>query len=86
MHAQRNNLKLVTIISFCLAAICMITAIFKYTLLLTIIAAYLIVISLITDGLFLQITFQRNKSIAQLARGILLFLIITFLVILHFRS
>lgn len=86
MHVQRNNLKLITIISFCLAAICMITAIFKYTLLLTIIAAYLMVVSLISDGLFLQITFQRNRSIAQLARGILLFLIITLLVILRLRS
>lgn len=86
MHVQRNNLKIITIISFFLAAICMITAIFRYTLLLTIIAAYLIVVSLISDGLFLQITFQRNRSIAQLARGILLFLIITLLVILHLRS
>lgn len=81
MHAQRNNFKLLTIISFCLAVIFIITAIFKYTLLLLIVSAYLIVTSLITDGLFLQMTFQKNKAILQLARGIILFLIITLLII-----
>lgn len=86
MYAQRNNLKLITIISLVFSIICVVTAIFKYTLFFLIIASYLIIASIITDGLLLQLTFQSQNSLLQLGRGLILFLIMTFLIILLLRS
>lgn len=86
MNVQRNNLKLITIISFSLSTVCLVTAIVKYTVLLLIIASYLMIVSLIADGLLLHFTFQKQNGILQLGRGIILLFIITLLIIQLFRS
>lgn len=86
MYVQRNNLKRITIISLGVAIICFVAAILKHSLIFLLIASYLMVISLIADGLLLHLTFHKQSGILQIGRGIMFFLIITLLMIQLLRS
>jgi len=85
MHHQREKYHLLTMISLALAIIFTIVSFFKSSLFFFFFSLYLLVVSLISDALFLYLTFQSFQSIKQLIRGITLFLITTFLLLYLLR-
>lgn len=79
MHSQREKYHLLTFISLGLAVIFTFISIIKTMLVLIFFSFALLAISIISDALFLYLTYQKVQSIKQFVRGVTLFLLIAML-------
>ncbi len=86
MHHERDKYNLMSIGSLGLALIIGLFAMIKSFLLLIIISFYLIAVSLICEALLLNISFRQLEGIKQLARALVLIILITYLLFFVLRN
>jgi len=86
MHHQREKYNLVSIISLALAILIGTISLIKASYFFIIFSFYLLAISIISDALLLNMSFRKTEALKQLARGIMLFIFVTFLFLRHFKS
>lgn len=81
MHHQREKYNQVSIIALLLAVIIGIFSIIKSFHLFILFSFYLLAVSIIAEALFLNISLRQIEGAKQLARGIMLIILVTYLFI-----
>jgi len=79
MLHQRDKYNLISIASLGLAILIGIFAMFSSRFYLIIFSFYLIAASIMSDGLFLNMTFRKAEGLMQFMRGIMLFVLVTYI-------
>ncbi|MBO1002094.1 hypothetical protein ACFSKI_05805 [Pseudogracilibacillus auburnensis] len=86
MHHQRDKYNQISIVSLLLAFLIGLFAMIKSYQLIILFSLYLLTLSIVTEALLLNMSLRKTESIKQLIRGLILFILISYLFIKFVRG